>query len=88
MRTAEAVFKKLFTKEAVRIDKEMLTDEQWDSFNKEAGYVIYKAMKQYAKEAIELCAENAKVLDKAHNRKQNIYVVNKQSILNLINELK
>jgi len=57
-----------------------------------------KAMKQYAKEALEMAAEKAKVeqrkwrnelvgIEELWSYKENMYFVNKASILDLIKEL-
>ena len=82
MRTAEEYFNE-FIGEGIRVYNE--SDE------KNAKYYIEKAINEARKEAIEECAERAKV-EAEYLPLSEVYVcahsVDKQSILSLINELK
>ena len=80
MRTAEEYFNE-FIGEGIRVYNE--SDE------KDAKHYIEKAINAAIKEAIEECAERAKVEFVCYGMHEDgDYILDKQSILSLINELK
>ena len=92
MRTAEEIIKETFPDVVYRVDGLMHSDVNAND--------IRKAMKQYAKEALEAAAESARILYHDGFNKKDTHGLkyfqtgsdnlkpDKQSILNLIKELK